>query len=180
MLIVSSLPAPSFSLASTVLHNTATEVFDLYRALLTSHYATQLQSVPTLSMQVYNDSIHLSDRIRFISDSYEKWSSTSTATDTQRRLRESGEACFERELDRQRSSLISTLDDLEWVRGVEGLKRSQGVPKQVRGDLEDLSRMFQVRSLTPLSLSPFSSVYTRITSNGQASNSVIEVGLIRV
>ena len=134
-------PAPSFSSAPTILQNSATEIFDLYRALLTSHYAAQLQSVPTLSMQVYNDTIHLSDRIRSISTTiHEKWSSA----DTQRRLRESGEASFERELGRQRNSLITTLDDLEWGRGIEGLKRSQGIPKQIRGDLEDLSRMFQV------------------------------------
>lgn len=139
---LSSFPAPSFSQAPAVLHISATEVFDLYRALLTSHYAAQLQSVPTLSMQVYNDSIHLSDGIRALSNSYTGWSST----DTQRQSRESGEACFERELERQRDSLVTTLDDLEWGRGVEGLKRSRGVSKQVRGDLEDLSRMFQVRT----------------------------------
>lgn len=91
-------------------------------------------------MQVYNDSIHLSDRIQSISSEYSGWPST----DTQRRLQESGEACFERELERQRNSLVTTLDGIEWSKGVEALKRSQGVLQQVRNDLEDLSRMFQV------------------------------------
>lgn len=143
---VASLPAPSFSLAPPILYTTANEVFDLYRALITSHFAAQLQNVPTLSMQVYNDSIHLSDRVRAISAEHEQWSSI----DTQRRLKESGEACFERELERQRDSLVTTLDGIEWGRGVEALKRSHRVPHQVRGDLEDLSRMFQV-SLPSLS-----------------------------
>jgi len=91
-------------------------------------------------MQVYNDSIHLSDRINELSRQYESWQSI----DVSRRLREFGEGSFERELERQRDSLTSTLDTLEWSRGVEGFKRGASVPGRVRGDLEDLSRMFQV------------------------------------
>jgi len=91
-------------------------------------------------MQVYNDSIHLSDRLNELSRQYESWQ----PSDVCRRLREFGEGSFERELERQRDSLISTLDTLEWNRGVEGFKRGTSVPGRVRGDLEDLSRMFQV------------------------------------
>ena len=133
-------PAPSFSLASGLLQTTTTEIFDLYRSLIRSHFDAQLQSVPTLSMQVYNDSIHLSDRLNELSRQYESWQSS----DVCRRLREFGEGSFERELERQRDSLISTLDTFEWNRGVEGFKRGASVPGRVRGDLEDLSRMFQV------------------------------------
>ena len=98
-------------------------------------------------MQVYNDSIHLSDRLEAVSSNHPTWSSS----DTQRRLRESGEACFERELERQRSGLVTTLDGIEWGRGVDGLKRSLAVPKQVRNDLEDLSRMFHVSRTSTIS-----------------------------
>jgi hypothetical protein len=135
-------PAPSFSLAPApgLLQTTTTEIFDLYRSLIRSHFDAQLQTVPTLSMQVYNDSIHLSDRLNELSRQYESWQSS----DVCRRLREFGEGSFERELERQRDSLISTLDTLEWDRGVEGFKRGASVPGRVRGDLEDLSRMFQV------------------------------------
>lgn len=137
-------PAPSFALAPGLLETTTTEIFDLYRSLIRSHFDAQLQSVPTLSMQVYNDSIHLSDRLSDLSKKYTSWQSN----DVCRRLREFGEGCFERELERQRDSLVTTLDTLEWNRGVEGFKRGASVPGRVRGDLEDLSRMFQVsRSL---------------------------------
>jgi len=91
-------------------------------------------------MQVYNDSIHLSDRVDQLSRQYETWQSN----DVCRRLREFGEGCFERELERQRDSLVNTLDGIEWYRGVEGFKRSAGIPGQVKADLENLSRMFQV------------------------------------
>ena len=91
-------------------------------------------------MQVYNDSIHLSDRVDHLSRRYETWQSS----DVCRRLREFGEGSFERELERQRDSLVNTLDGIEWYRGVDGFKRSAGIPGQVKADLENLSRMFQV------------------------------------
>jgi centromere/kinetochore protein ZW10 len=75
-----------------------------------------------------------------MSRDFELWKSS----DVGRRLREFGEGCFERELERQRDSLTSTLEEIEWNRGVEGFKRSAKIPGQVRNDLEDLSRMFQV------------------------------------
>ena len=138
--LTTSPPAPAFSVAPGLLQTTTTEIFDLYRSLIRSHFDAQLQSVPTLSMQVYNDSIHLSDRLKDLSLQYDTWQSS----DVSRRLREFGEGCFERELERQRESLINTLDSLEWHRGVEGFKRGASIPGRVRGDLEDLSRMFQV------------------------------------
>ena len=138
--LTTSPPAPAFSVAPGLLQTTTTEIFDLYRSLIRSHFDAQLQSVPTLSMQVYNDSIHLSDRLKDLSLQYDTWQSS----DVSRRLREFGEGCFERELERQRDSLINTLDSLEWHRGVEGFKRGASIPGRVRGDLEDLSRMFQV------------------------------------
>jgi hypothetical protein len=133
-------PAPSFALAPALLYTTTTEIFDLYRSLIRSHFAEQLQSVPTLSMQVYNDSIHLSDRVTKLAETYQAWSSS----EVQRKLREFGEGCFERELTRQRDSLVGTLDTIEWNRGVEGFKRGARIPGQIRSDLEDLSRMFHV------------------------------------
>jgi hypothetical protein len=133
-------PATSFALAPALLYTTTTEVFDIYRSLIRSHFAEQLQSVPTLSMQVYNDSIHLSDRIGTLGGQYDSWSSY----EVQKKLREFGEGCFERELNRQKESLVSTLDTIEWNRGVEGFKRGAKIPGQVKSDLEDLSRMFHV------------------------------------
>jgi hypothetical protein len=133
-------PAPSFALAQSIMYTTTTEIFDLYRSLIRSHFDAQLQSVPTLSMQVYNDSIHVSDRVDQLSQTHTLWQSS----DVHRRLREFGEGCFERELERQRDSLISTLDGIEWYRGVEGFKRGATIPGQVKADLENLSRMFQV------------------------------------
>jgi hypothetical protein len=91
-------------------------------------------------MQVYNDSIHLLDRVGQLSQTHTLWQ----PSDVRRRLREFGEGCFERELERQRDSLINTLDGIEWYRGVEGFKRGAGIPGQVKADLENLSRMFQV------------------------------------
>jgi hypothetical protein len=91
-------------------------------------------------MQVYNDSIHLSDRVGQLARQYDSWSSS----EVQRKLREFGEGCFERELYRQRESLVNTLDTIEWNGGVEGFKRGARIPGQVKSDLEDLSRMFHV------------------------------------
>jgi hypothetical protein len=133
-------PATSFALAPALLYTTTTEVFDLYRSLIRSHFAEQLRSVPTLSMQVYNDSIHLSDRVAQLARQYD----SSSSSEVQRKLREFGEGCFERELYRQRESLVNTLDTIEWNGGVEGFKRGARIPGQVKSDLEDLSRMFHV------------------------------------
>lgn len=91
-------------------------------------------------MQVYNDSIHLSDRVAKLAAKYTAWSSG----EVQRKLREFGEGCFERELYRQRESLVGTLDTIDWNGSVEGFKRGARVPGQVKSDLEDLSRMFHV------------------------------------
>lgn len=92
-------------------------------------------------MQVYNDSLLLSQRLAILASTY-----AFDAEDIIRRLRENGEAIFEHQIELQRDGLVGKLDDVE----LEGLgnevvfNRSVERLKEVERDLDSLARVLKV------------------------------------
>ncbi|AFR94534.1 hypothetical protein C343_02618 [Cryptococcus neoformans C23] len=61
----SSYASPSFTFDSTspIILQSLTDIFSLYRALLPIRYAQQLQEVPAITMQAYNDGNYLAEQL---------------------------------------------------------------------------------------------------------------------
>lgn len=60
-----SYASPSFTFDSTspIILQSLTDIFSLYRALLPIRYAQQLQEVPAITMQAYNDGNYLAEQL---------------------------------------------------------------------------------------------------------------------
>ena len=138
------LPSPSFAFASDVLLAAATDVFDLYRSLLPSHFVNQVRNVPTLSMQVYNDAAYLSSRVEELKVQYPTWTA---ANDISARLNSLAEHIFETQLSIQRSSLFDILNDAEHFRSLgtqPGQQKTERTINALVGNIETLSSAFKV------------------------------------
>ena len=144
MLTRQRLISLSFTSSDTALTAAASDIFDIYRALLPTHFATQLQGVPTLAMQLYNDSLHLSARILSLHTQYPHWTA---AEDLSRRMTAVGEHTFEEQLVAQRDALMGILDEADGFvdTGSEvEFKRCERAVKQVQYNLESLARVLKV------------------------------------
>ncbi|KAK8844568.1 hypothetical protein IAR55_006415 [Kwoniella newhampshirensis] len=129
--------SPSFdpSLTAPVLNQALSEVFTLYRAILPTHFAKQLEDVPSLAMQAYNDTLHLASELASISSDTE---------DDCQRLRALGENIFETQLDYQRRSIMEVLDELNGFEGTGDEKTFRQCERGLQGlvhNLESLSRV---------------------------------------
>lgn len=141
----SRLISPSFASAHDILTASANDIFDIYRSLLPTHFVAQLRDVPTLAMQLYNDSLHLSARISALRDKYHFWE---TAEDVSRRLIAAGEHAFEAQLVIQRDALMGILDEAGGFghTGIEGsFRRCERAIRQVKHSIESLARVLKVR-----------------------------------
>jgi hypothetical protein len=139
--VLSSLPS-SFANAEDVIVASATDVFDIFRALMPTVYAAQLRDVPTLAMQLSNDFVHLAEKVESLSKVHE-WD----AADTAQRLRGAGEETFERQLEVQRDALEAILDEAGGFAGTgndHGFKPCERAVQQVEHNLQSLARVFKV------------------------------------
>jgi centromere/kinetochore protein ZW10 len=138
---LSSLPS-SFASAEDVIVASATDVFDIFRALMPTVYAAQLRDVPTLAMQLSNDFVHLAEKVESLSKVHE-WD----AADTAQRLRGAGEQAFERQLEVQRDALEAILDEAGGFAGTgneQGFRTCERAVQQVEHNLQSLARVFKV------------------------------------
>lgn len=137
--------SPSFVGASPTMDAAATDVFGIYRALLPVHLAPQLRGVPTLAMQLYNDCLHLSDRVTLLSSVHPGWRDGDSIS---RRLAGLGEHVFEVQLQLQRDEILEVLDGANGFveMGEErAFRRCEKVVNEVRHNIERLARMLKVR-----------------------------------
>ncbi|RSH89597.1 hypothetical protein EHS25_002148 [Saitozyma podzolica] len=131
----------SFANAEDVIVASATDVFDIFRALMPTVYAAQLRDVPTLAMQLSNDFVHLAEKVESLSKVHE-WD----AADTAQRLRGAGEETFERQLEVQRDALEAILDEAGGFAGTgndHGFKPCERAVQQVEHNLQSLARVFK-------------------------------------
>ena len=139
-----SFSSASFTLAPNILLSSATDVFDLYRALLPSHYAPQIRDVPTISMQVHNDALHLAARVDELSKLYPEWTASG---DVITRLHGLADHIFENQLEAQKEGLMETIDQARgFALGTDvGLKNAEKAISGVVHNIETLSKVLNVR-----------------------------------
>ena len=140
----SRLLSPSFASADTTITASATDIFDIYRSLLPVYFEVQLRDVPTIAMQLYNDTLHLSARVMVLHETYPCWDA---ADDVSKRLLAAGEHAFEEQLVAQRDALMGILDEADGFRdtGLEGrFKKCEKAVNQVQYHLEGLARVLKV------------------------------------
>lgn len=149
--LMPSLPSPSFAFASEILFTSASDVFDLHRSLLPSHYALQIKDVPTLSMQVHNDALHLVDRVAELQSTHAAWSG---ARDIIERLRALADHAFESQLASQRDGLMEAINEAEGFTTIStdaGLQKAERAISSVVHSIDTLSRVLRVsRNLTEM------------------------------
>lgn len=119
-------------------------MFDIHRSLLPAHFAPQLRDVPTLSMQLHNDALHLAGRIEDLQRQYVFWVG---ADDIKRRLLALADHAFETQLAAQRDALMESIDEAEGfvVTTDIGLKRAERAIGSVVHNIESLGRVLKVR-----------------------------------
>jgi len=138
------LPSPSFALAPEILYTSASDVFDLHRSLLPSHFAPQIRDVPTLSMQLHNDALHLIDRVIELQSAHPDWPG---ARDTIDRLTALADHTFETQLASQRDGLMEGLDGAEGFTTIStdaGHLKSERAVGSVVHSIDTLSRVLRV------------------------------------
>ena len=138
------LPSPSFALAPEILYTSASDVFDLHRSLLPSHFAPQIRDVPTLSMQLHNDTLHLIDRVIELQTAYAEWSG---ARDTIDRLTALADHTFETQLASQRDGLMEALNEAEGFTTIStdaGHLKAERAVGSVVHSIDTLSRVLRV------------------------------------
>ncbi|ORY30834.1 hypothetical protein BCR39DRAFT_528539 [Naematelia encephala] len=138
------LRSPSFQNVNAVLYKAATDVFDLYRSLIPAVFANQLRDVPTISMQSYNDCLHLNDAVLELAKRYPAWPQ---ADDVARRLLAAGEHAFEMQLVAQRDGLLELLDETAGFVEMSDERRYRICEKsieQVAHNLESLAKVFKL------------------------------------
>ncbi|WWD22883.1 hypothetical protein CI109_107378 [Kwoniella shandongensis] len=135
----SSYTSPSFSTTSItpILQQALSEIFTLYRAILPTHFSKQLEDVPSLAMQAYNDTLHLASEIATYSTDME---------DDCQRLKALGENIFETQLEYQRRGIMEVLDELSRLEGTGDEKTFRQCERGIQGlvhNLESLSRVIK-------------------------------------
>ncbi|RXK40688.1 hypothetical protein M231_01939 [Tremella mesenterica] len=144
----SSLNSPSFIAAPEILRQAAGDVFDIYRAILPVVFTSQLRDVPSIAMQVYNDCLHLSSLLPSLISTH----SWEEGKDIAERLKLTGEKVFEDQLQIQRISLFSLLDDLRGFEDVSNdvaYKKCGKIIGQVKHNLESLAKVLKPMLSTP-------------------------------
>ena len=143
MLMYFSLPSPSFVVAGSVLLAAARDIFDIYRSILPTHYATQIRDVPTLAMQMYNDARHLSQEVTRMGERYPGM--LSSENDLALRLSALADHTFETQLIVQKESLMETLADVRFdeVGREAGLKNAERALNGIVHNIESLSRVLK-------------------------------------
>ncbi|KIY30899.1 hypothetical protein I305_06648 [Cryptococcus gattii E566] len=142
----SSYASPSLTCDSTspIILQTLTDIFSLYRALLPIRYAQQLQDVPAIAMQAYNDGNYLASQL---SSFPLPPSSTLSLSDEISRLRALSEHIYEEFLKNQRKGIDEELNTLKGLDGTADDKAFRRYKKQLEGlvhELESLSRVLKV------------------------------------
>lgn len=137
-----SLPT-SFSNANTIVSASLTDVFEMYRALMPTLFASQVSDVPSVAMQMANDHAHLAKALQAAEPTGD-WDPSQQA----QRLRAAGEAVYEMQLEVQRSALMDILDGAQGFQsaGTEpGIERIQRAVKGILHNVESLGRVLKVR-----------------------------------
>ncbi|KAE8540534.1 hypothetical protein D1P53_003483 [Cryptococcus gattii VGV] len=111
-----SYASPSLACDSTspIILQTLTDIFSLYRVLLPIRYAQQLQDVPAITMQAYNDGNYLASQL---SSFALPTSSTLSLSDEIGRLRALSEHIYEEFLKNQRKGIDEGLNTLKGLEG---------------------------------------------------------------
>lgn len=111
-----SFASPSFAFDSTspIIIQSLTDIFSLYRALLPIRYAQQLQDIPGITMQAYDDGNYLASQLGSFALPA---SSTLSLDDEIARLRALSERIYEDFLKNQREGIDEELDSLKGVEG---------------------------------------------------------------
>ncbi|ORX34895.1 hypothetical protein BD324DRAFT_682822 [Kockovaella imperatae] len=143
------LLSPSFRGSHTLLLAAASDVFDVYRSLLPTHFVSQVRDVPTLAMQMYNDAGHLAKRVAALQEQYPMWSDVegdASPVEIAKRLDALAVHAFESQLALQKQALMeelaeARLDDVAREIGMKNAERSlQGVAHKI----DTLSRVLKV------------------------------------
>ncbi|KAK4683475.1 hypothetical protein P7C73_g6781, partial [Tremellales sp. Uapishka_1] len=127
-------PSPSFHSTPSILHASAVDIFDIYRSLLPVLFASQIRDVPTISMQLYNDSQYLASKL------------DADLEGVATRLIANGDHYFEAQLDIQRESLEGILGEANGFEGVGEdvvFRRCEKVVKGLLHSLESLARVLK-------------------------------------
>ncbi|KAE8540537.1 hypothetical protein D1P53_003486 [Cryptococcus gattii VGV] len=140
-----SYASPSLACDSTspIILQTLTDIFSLYRVLLPIRYAQQLQDVPAITMQAYNDGNYLASQLSSFALST---SSTLSLSDEIGRLRALSEHIYEEFLKNQRKGIDEGLNTLKGLDGTADDKAFRRYEKQLEGivhELESLSRVLK-------------------------------------
>ncbi|KGB79864.2 hypothetical protein CNBG_5702 [Cryptococcus deuterogattii R265] len=136
-------PSLTCDFTSPIILQTLTDIFSLYRALLPIRYVQQLQDVPAITMQAYNDGNYLASQL---SSFPLPASSTLSLDDEITRLRALSEHIYEEFLKNQRKGIDEELDTLKGLDGTADDKAFRRYEKQLEGivhELESLSRVLK-------------------------------------
>ena len=138
-----SLASPSFSSAEGILLTSTTDIFDLYRSILPTHYSTQVRDVPTIAMQVYNDARHLATRVASLQTSFPLWMD---AQKTSEKMSAFSDHIYESQLIHQRETMMESLDEVKFgeVGKDSGMKHAERVLDGLVHSVESLSRILKV------------------------------------
>lgn len=138
------LPSPSFAVSSEILLSAATDVFDLHRSLLPSHFAPQLRDVPTLSMQLHNDAHHHADRVAELANVYPAWADSELVA---ARLRALADHAFETQLAGQREGIMEVIDEADGFASVgtdQGMRKAERAVAGVVHNVDTVARVLKV------------------------------------
>ncbi|WVQ85149.1 hypothetical protein IAT38_007314 [Cryptococcus sp. DSM 104549] len=140
-----SYPSPSFDsrLTVPVLLHTVTEIFDLYRAILPAHFSKQLEDVPALAMQAYNDANYLASALSTLTIP-EASASDIDLADESTRLSALGEHIYEALLETQKAGIDGTLDDLRGLEGTGEDKTFKKCEKSLQGVVHSLESLAKI------------------------------------
>ncbi|WWC57770.1 uncharacterized protein I303_100305 [Kwoniella dejecticola CBS 10117] len=143
--------SPSFAPSSLepILLEAVKEVFTLYRAFLPTHFAKQLNDVPSLAMQARNDALYLSTLVQQLrpqlpgsgSGSQPWWLDGEV-----QRLMDLSEYLFENHLSIQRDAIIEQLDEMDELQNTADdkvYKKDERVIKGLCHNLESLDRLIK-------------------------------------
>ncbi|WRT63379.1 uncharacterized protein IL334_000284 [Kwoniella shivajii] len=168
----SKLSSPAFDISTLepILIEAIKEVFTLYRALLPTHFANQLRDVPSLSMQAYNDTLHLSTLISSLAVGL-------NLQEEKERLEALGDHIFQSQLEVQRIGLIDSLEELDGLEGTSEEKIFRKAEKSIKGlihNLESLSRV--VKPILPTSKYLETISYLLTTLIIKITNDILNLG----
>ncbi|WWC67147.1 uncharacterized protein I206_101054 [Kwoniella pini CBS 10737] len=147
----SEFPSPSFatSILEPILFEGIKEVFILYRAFLPTHFSKQLNDVPSIAMQAFNDSIYLSSLVHQLQIPF---AGQGFLEEEANRLIDLSEHIFENHLSIQRDYILEQLNEMDEMQNTNDdkvYKKDEKVIKEICHNLESLDRL--IKPILPLS-----------------------------